>query len=152
MTVLSAAGLVTRARPAGPWYDRQTRWVLMSDWVPDVAARPKVPAAAARAELADRWLRAFGPATYDDLRWWTGWTATQTRTALHDSGAVDVDVEDGDRALLAGDAEPDPPVGPWVALLPSLDPTMMGWRRRGFYLGSYADLLFDRYGNAGPTV
>jgi DNA glycosylase AlkZ-like len=39
-----------------------------------------------------------------------------------------------------------------VTLLPSLDPTVMGWKERGWYLGPHAAALFDRNGNAGPTV
>jgi hypothetical protein len=46
--------------------------------------------------------------------------------------------------------EPDPP--PWVALLPALDPTAMGWRERGWYVGEHSAALFDRSGNIGPTV
>jgi hypothetical protein len=41
---------------------------------------------------------------------------------------------------------------PWVALLPTLDPTTMGWKERGWYLGPHGRVLFDRNGNAGPTV
>jgi hypothetical protein len=41
---------------------------------------------------------------------------------------------------------------PWVAALPSLDPTTMGWKRRGWYLPGTADAAFDRNGNAGPTL
>jgi hypothetical protein len=40
-------------------------------------------------------------------------------------------------------------------LLPSLDPTTMGWKERDWYLPSpdpAADGLFDRNGNAGATV
>jgi hypothetical protein len=40
----------------------------------------------------------------------------------------------------------------WVSLLPSLDPTTMGWRERGWYLGDHGPALFDTNGNAGPTV
>ena len=43
-------------------------------------------------------------------------------------------------------------VDPWVALLPALDPTVMGWKDRRWYLGDHASELFDRNGNAGPTV
>jgi hypothetical protein len=39
-----------------------------------------------------------------------------------------------------------------VALLPALDPTTMGWQGRAWYLGPHGPLLFDRNGNAGPTV
>ena len=35
---------------------------------------------------------------------------------------------------------------------PSLDPTVMGWKEREWYLGDHAPALFDRAGNAGPTV
>ena len=41
---------------------------------------------------------------------------------------------------------------PWVALLPALDPTTMGWQARDWYLGSHKAQLFDRNGNAGPTI
>ena len=39
-----------------------------------------------------------------------------------------------------------------TALLPALDPTVMGWKERAWYLGEHAPALFDRSGNAGPTV
>lgn len=41
---------------------------------------------------------------------------------------------------------------PWGALLPGLDPTVMGWQARSWYLGPHAGQLFDRSGNAGPTI
>ena len=55
--------------------------------------------------------------------------------------------------LVTGPA-PDPvePVDPWVALLPPLDPTTMGWTERAWYLGDHKAQLFDTAGNAGPTV
>jgi hypothetical protein len=40
-----------------------------------------------------------------------------------------------------------------VALLPGLDPTTMGWKARSWYLDpEVAAAVFDRNGNAGPTV
>jgi hypothetical protein len=41
---------------------------------------------------------------------------------------------------------------PWAALLPVLDPTVMGWKSRDFYLGPHREQLFDTRGNAGTTV
>lgn len=41
---------------------------------------------------------------------------------------------------------------PWVALLPSLDPTTMGWKERSWYLGDLRPHLFRQRGNAGPTI
>ena len=39
-----------------------------------------------------------------------------------------------------------------MALLPSLDPTTMGWKERDWYLPAAAAQAFDRMGNAGPTI
>jgi hypothetical protein len=37
-------------------------------------------------------------------------------------------------------------------LLPALDPSVMGWQARGWFLGAHREALFDTNGNAGPTV
>jgi len=109
----------------------------------------------ARAELVRRWLRAFGPGTVADLKWWTGWTLGDVRRALAAVGAVEVSLERGVAGFVLADdldeTEGAPPE-PWVALLPALDPTVMGWQDRSWYLGAYGPSLFDRSGNAGPTV
>jgi hypothetical protein len=102
----------------------------------------------ARAAVA----AAFGPATVADLKWWTGWTLAQTRAALEAVEVVEVDLDGAAGMLPAGDLEPEPAPEPWVAFLPSLDPTVMGWKERDWYLGEHAPALFDRNGNAGPTV
>ena len=99
-----------------------------------------------------RWLAAFGPGTLQDLAWWTGWPLGQTRQALAAARAVEVDLDAGTGFLLADDLDPVPPPPEWVALLPSLDPTVMGWKERSWYLGGHRERLFDRNGNAGPTV
>ena len=54
--------------------------------------------------------------------------------------------------MLADDVEPAGDPGPWVALLPALDPTPMGWQQRDWFLGPHGPALFDRSGNIGPTV
>ena len=37
-------------------------------------------------------------------------------------------------------------------LLPSLDPTPMGWKHRAFFLGEHERAVFDRFGTRGATV
>ena len=54
--------------------------------------------------------------------------------------------------MLPEDLEPVSAPQPWVTLLPALDPTIMGWMQRGWFLGEHGPALFDRSGNAGPTV
>jgi len=149
LPLLAAQGAVARARPRGSWINGQYRWVPARDWLG--AVEPADPAEA-RAELLRRWLFAFGPATETDLRWWAGWTAGEARAALASVPHAVVDLDGAEGLVLADDVAPVDPPGPWVALLPTLDPTTMGWKERDWYLGAHASVLFDRNGNAGPTV
>jgi hypothetical protein len=145
LTILSASGKIVRGRPATTWKSSQHRWVL-GDRI------PAMPDAEARIELVRRWLSAFGPATEADLAWWTGLGLTRVRAAAKVLGVVAVDLDGEPGIVLADDLEPEPPVAPWAAFLPSLDPTVMGWKRRDWYLGEHGPALFDSSGNAGPTV
>ncbi len=114
-----------------------------------------MPAEQARAELAPRYLSRYGPATAADIRWWTGWTVAQVRAALGwlRPAPREVTLDGGSTGyVLADDAEADDPPTPWAALLPALDATVMGWADRSWFLGPHAPSLFDRSGNAGPTV
>lgn len=148
--LLSTEGRVLRARPLGSWISGQYRWALTEAWLGEPT--PDVPADEARAELLRRYLASFGPCTMVDLRWWTGWTLAQVRRALAAIGAIEVDLEGPTGWVLSDDLAPVRAPAPWVALLPGLDPTVMGWKERGWYLGDHATALFDRNGNAGPTV
>jgi hypothetical protein len=105
-------------------------------------------------ELVRRYLRTFGPATEADIVWWLGSTKSAVRTALAELEAVEVELDCSQSGWLSGDdLEPVADPASWVALLPVLDPTVMGWRTRDFYLaGSLRDRLFDRAGNAGTTA
>ena len=148
--LLATEQRVVRGRPKGSWVSSQYQWAPMSTWLPDPGPTPT--AEEARVELLTRWLRSFGPGTVADLKWWTGLTVGQVRTALAhvDTEEVDLDGEPG--LLLADDGARVRAPAPWVALLPSLDPTTMGWRQRDWYLGPHGPMLFDANGNAGPTV
>jgi len=148
---LAAEGHLVRARPKGSWVSGQVRWATTERWLGGPIQ--ELPTEEAQAELARRWLRAFGPGTMADLRWWTGWAVAATRSALAAVGAVEVELDDGEVGfVLPGDDAPTPLPEPWVALLPALDPTTMGWKQRAWYLGPHGSALFDRNGNAGPTV
>ncbi|KAA9160360.1 winged helix DNA-binding domain-containing protein [Amycolatopsis acidicola] len=148
--LLAAQGLIVRGRPRGSWLSTQYAWATAESWLG--AAPPAIPADEARAELARRWLRAFGPAPVDDLKWWTGWTAGQVKKALARIGPVEVDLDGVPGLVLPEDAEPVAEPEPRAVLLPALDPTPMGWKAREFYLGAHEAPLFDRTGNIGPTV
>jgi len=148
---LSTAQRIVRGRPKGSWTSSQYRWSPIEVWLPD--GMPRLDPAAARAELVQRYLAGFGPATTADIKWWTGWTVGHTKAALAAVGAVEVAMAGGVSGwVLADDAAPVRAPRHWAAFLPPLDPTTMGWRQRGWYLGDHGPALFDRNGNAGPTV
>jgi DNA glycosylase AlkZ-like len=151
LTLLSAEGLITRGRPRGGWTSSQFTWSAAGG-----QAQPAEPAAAgARAELARRWLSAFGPALAADLQWWSGWTAGQVRQALAQLDIAEVDLDGAPGIMLAADEpglDEQPGLHPWPALLPALDPAAMGWRERAWYVGEHRPTLFDRSGNIGPTA
>jgi hypothetical protein len=150
--LLAAEGRIVRARPRGSWISSQYRWTSMDAWLP--GGLVELEAGQARVELIRRWLRAFGPGTEGDLRWWTGWTLGEVRRALAEIGAVHAQLDHGTGYVLPDDeGAPDPSITDgWVALLPALDPTVMGWAARDWYLGGHRRMLFDTNGNAGPTI
>lgn len=149
---LGAEGLLVRGPNAGHWRLSKPSWTLMDAWLGEEVV--SLDAGEGYAELVRRWLRTFGPGTIEDVQWWLGATKGATRAALAAVGAVEVGLEDERTGwLLADDLERVPAVEPWAALLPTLDPTTMGWKERGFYLDpDHVPLLFDTNGNAGSTA
>jgi len=147
---LGAAGDIQRAENTGHWRTSRPRWTLTSNWY---AAEPQLTAAEGYRELVSRWLYSFGPGTEADLVWWLGSTKSVVRSALAELGAVAVSLDGGGTGwLLPDDLDAVEAPAPWVALLPVLDPTVMGWLSRDFYLGPHAERLFEARGNAGTTA
>jgi hypothetical protein len=157
---MSVLGLLVRARPRGTWRSNLYEYAVLSDWLPDVDLESVTPQEA-RAWLVRRYLAAFGPATFDDVQWWTGFSKGEAEEALAalKPAAVEVAIEGwGDGYLvLADDARRlhdfTPPDEPYVFLLPSLDPYIMGYSDRCRFLTPENRIkVFDRAGNAVPTV
>ncbi len=149
--LLGAQARIVRGRPRGSWTSTQYVWSPMDRWLD--GGLPVLDPEAAQVELIRRWLQTFGPAPISDIRWWTGLGLGQVRKALAALPVVQVALDGGPGVMLQDDLEDnDPDVPPWAALLPGLDPTVMGWQQRDWYLGDYARLVTDRTGNIGPTV
>ena len=147
---LAMEGRIVRGRPRGSWISGQYRWVPIETWLGGPISSDGT--GTAQAELLRLWLAAFGPATETDIRWWTGWTAREARAALAVVPHTIVDLDGAAGFVLADDLERAERLEPSAALLPTLDPTTMGWKERDWYLGEHASLLFDSNGNAGPTA
>jgi hypothetical protein len=155
LTMLGAAGDVVRAHNAGHWRISRPLWTAMTSWLGEELT-PAAPSAG-YAEVVRHWLWTFGPGTEADLVWWLGATKGAVRAALANVEAVEVLLANGSTGWVlpddTDDLEAAPSAEPWVALLPVLDPTTMGWRDRSFYLDrALTPYLFDRAGNAGTTI
>ncbi len=155
LTILGATGDVVRAHNAGHWRISRPLWTTMTTWLGEEMT--PTDARAGYAEVVRHWLWTFGPGTEADLVWWLGATKAVVRAALEDVAAVPVTLADGLTGWVlpddTADLEAPPSTEPWVALLPTLDPTTMGWRDRAFYLDPvHTPYLFDRAGNAGTTI
>lgn len=152
LTLLGAEGHIVRGPNTAHWRTSRPTWTLTSAWL----GHHVVPLTAREgyAELVRRWLAAFGPGTEADIVWWLGATKSAVRQALTDVDAFAVQLDSGATGfVLPGDELPDEDPGPWAALLPTLDPTVMGWKERGFYLEpDLVPYLFDTNGNAGTTA
>jgi len=152
-------GLLVRTRPSGTWRSNLYEYAAFSNWLPDVALNSVSPRQA-RVWLVQRYLSAFGPATLDDVLWWTGFSKGQAKEALKTLGStvVEMSIESFDNYLLLADdvqrlhdlALPDVHS---VFFLPGLDPYIMGYHdRRRFLTPEHHAKIFDRAGNAMPTV
>jgi len=146
--ILGFGGQMLRARPSS-WINGAYTYAAADDWL--AGGLGELDPRASASELARRWLDRFGPAATEDLQWWMGWTLARTRQALADCAAVEAEVDSGP-AWLAADDDPSPEPVPWVAVLPGLDPTIMGWKKRDWYLPSGSSEVFDSAGNGGPSL
>ena len=147
---------IVRTEPSGSWISSEYAWRATDDWISGGIAGSNPTTS--RAELVARYLRSFGPATMDDIRWWGGFAAVNAKAAIRDIDALEVTLDSGATGyVLADDAAGGsaPPAPTDIAFLPGLDSTAMGWKGRSWYLGDHTTFggpLFDRNGNVGPTV
>ena len=159
LELLAAQGRIARGRPIGASFTSGAwTWEVIDDWLGAPGIEPVDPGLALAA-LMDRHLTTFGPATVTDLGWWSGLPKGRIRAALDELGAREVTLEDVTEPGFVC-AHDDLDVGhrgreldATVALLPGLDPAAMGWKQRAWYVDDRAATgIFDRNGNAGPTV
>jgi len=153
-------GLLIRARPQGTWRSNLYTYAALAGWLPEVDLESATPQEA-QAWLVHCYLAAFGPATFDDVQWWTGFSRREVQASLEalKPAVREVTVEgwgDG-HLMLADDAQRlrdfAPPDAPYAFMLPGLDPYIMGYRdRRRFLAPEHRAKVFDRAGNALPTL
>lgn len=148
VALASYRGLIVR----GPMRDREQCYVLVPEWLGEA---PAFDRDRALAELARRYLAGHGPASTDDLAYWTGLSITEAKAAFHAIAPELVERPDGlvelrsgarvrKRAVAAepdGEAEAEFPPLPAGRLLGPFDPLLHGWRSRAAVLGPHQSLV-----------
>jgi hypothetical protein len=114
----------------GPDRGSRTCLVRREDWLGKL---PRFDREAALAELARRYLRAFGPATDRDFAYWSGLGLREVRAGLAAIAKEVEEVRTGDRALLRLRGKlPRLPRAGQVRLLANFDTYLLGWKDRAF--------------------
>jgi hypothetical protein len=150
---------LVRGAPRGTWRSSQHEYVPFHDWFPGVELDSMTPREA-QTRLVWHYLSSFGPASLEDIAWWSGLSSTEVQRALEALGDQVVETEvaglqgtywatSAALGTMGRDNEPEYP----LTFLPSLDPCLMGYKDRSRFLHpSNYDRVFDRSGNALPTV
>ncbi len=141
-----------------PSLGQRVRFTHPATWLNGRAGQP-VPTGEATAEIARRYLAAYGPAQHHDLaRWWNGGGITQARqwmTALGEE-AVPVVVEGARCWILAKhvrELRSAPPLRA-VRLLPAFDPYVIGasWHAERLMPAGYRPRVFRPQGWLSPVL
>jgi len=160
LNLMCDQGLLVRGRREKGWRDKNHKYSIFREYFPDIDLT-RYHESEAVSLLLLQYLKSFGPVTENDIAWWTGLTKARVRQALNDLkqqiSRLQIAGLRGDFIVLSSDL--DALAGPFhvkkrtLNLLPTLDPYLMGYRDRDRYLDtSKYDFIFDRSGNAAPTV
>jgi hypothetical protein len=138
----------------GPAQSAEPVYVLVEDWI---ETGPALAREDALAELARRYLRAFGPATPLDFAAWSGLSAADARAAWRSLAAELFEIEtDRGSIWLAGDQPAlldTRPHDPVVRLLPAYDTYLLGYRGRSLVVADdYAGRVNAGGGIIRPTL
>ena len=149
--LLATEGKVIRVRPKGTWVSAMYRWAPMDEWLGGPI--PEISKAEAQVgsptEVAEHiWPR--DRARHEMVDWMAGYPGAcspgDDRRRRSRAGAG-YGISSYPMTSIGYHRSPR-----GLALLPSLDPTTMGWKEREWYLGPHAPRLFDSNGNAGQTI
>jgi hypothetical protein len=113
----------------GPDRGRDTCLIRRSDWLEE---QPNLDRDAALAELARRYLRAFGPATERDFAAWSGLGLREVRTGVAAIAAELEQARMGGEVLLSLRGGPRLPRGGQIRMLGAFDTYLLGYRSREF--------------------
>ncbi|MEO0560799.1 MAG: winged helix DNA-binding domain-containing protein [Chloroflexota bacterium] len=116
----------------GPVVDNELTYVVLDDWLHN-PLDAQIDTDKAVRELAGRYLRAFGPATLNDFRRWSGLSASQAKAGFKAiADALNEVSIGGESAWMLTTARTDLPATPSVRFLPRYDNYLLGYEHRDF--------------------
>jgi hypothetical protein len=153
-------GLLVRSLPREGWKSNQHSYFLFDDYYPELDLSV-YSEREAREIIIRGYVLSFGPVCEQDIAWWTGFPKAQVKEILDAMGdeVSPVEIPDWNDVYIVHSSErksllsfrvPELPV---VNVLPSLDPYMMGYKKRQRYLlPEHEKMVFDRSGNATSVI
>lgn len=160
LNLMCDEGLLLRVHSAGGREPRNYRFAIFKECLPDVNLDAYTEEEAV-VRLLRAHLSAFGPATVEDIVWWTGLTRAHINRALEGLGSQVTAVGVAglaENCLMLGEnvaqlEQTRPATVQTINLLPNLDPYLMGYKLRTRYLDAgHYHYIFDRSGNATATI
>jgi hypothetical protein len=138
----------------GPERDGQLTFVLLEDWI---RLEEPLDTHLFQAELAQRYLQAYGPATAEDLASWSGISMRRARAGFEaiKKELEKVEIADSPAWMLKGASAwlDEPPGEPIVRLLPRYDEYLLGYQSRAFMVSeAYARRIHPGGGIIKATV
>jgi hypothetical protein len=116
----------------GPRQGKQDTFVLLDEWLPETKTLSREEAL---AELAQRYFTGHGPATLQDLMWWSGLPAADARVALELAASrLAREVVNGQTYWFSPDLPTPQAAAPTAHLLPGFDEYLLGYRDRSAVL------------------
>ncbi|MBM4282951.1 MAG: winged helix DNA-binding domain-containing protein, partial [Deltaproteobacteria bacterium] len=152
-------GVLVRTTSKG-WKGNQFQYALAKHWLDGIELVVD-GVEAARLELVRRYLRAYGPARFEDVVWWTGLPPADVRASLEQLGREVVRFfvdglgeglltlrEVADNTRKGGVAVPER-----ILFLPLWDAYALGWRDRTRVVDPrFAPWVYDPHGNTTSLI
>lgn len=143
--LMQAESRIVKAEVQGGWRSDRYRYARWADWLPGVDPF-SLGEDEARAELARRYFRCYGPAAVEDFAWWAGLTPNRAVDAIERAGLRRR--RDGDVGRGGSGSDPT-----GVRLLPVWDNVLMSHRDRTRVVPDrLSPFVYDRSGNGTSVV
>lgn len=151
-------GVLVRTGAKG-WKGNDFSYAVLKTWMPEMSMKPDNPEAA-RTETVRKYLQAYGPASIEDVAWWTGLPLVQCQRSIahlrREAIRFHVETYRDDMIGLKETVESlrkRSPAEEDIQLLPPWDPYTLGWRcRRRLAEKDLMPMIYDTHGNATSVI